>query len=128
MNKHADLMIEYAKDWAETEVPWERWECNNGWGWSSLEAHPRWLYDVEYRRKRRTISINGIEVPEPVREPLEEGQHFYLVDFFGKLSTHWIWAGDAVDFKWLKLGMIHLTQEAAEIHCKALLSFTEVVE
>jgi hypothetical protein len=30
MNKHADLIRKYAEDWAETEKPWKRWECDAG--------------------------------------------------------------------------------------------------
>ena len=53
MNIHADAMIEYAKDWAETDEPWERWEYRflgtNTWG--ILATHPSWAANLEYRRK-----------------------------------------------------------------------------
>jgi hypothetical protein len=32
-----------------------------------MVEHPHWISNVDYRRKPRTININGIEVPEPVR-------------------------------------------------------------
>lgn len=51
---HAEAMAEYAKDAAETDEPWKRWECQayvNGDGWQSLDEHPLWTPNTAYRRK-----------------------------------------------------------------------------
>lgn len=49
---HAELMAEYAKDAAETDRPWERWEIRFGSRWHDIDGHPSWLTEeVEYRRK-----------------------------------------------------------------------------
>jgi len=128
-HKHADLMKQYAEDWAETYAPWKRWECDAD-GWLPLKDHPYWLSDVKYRRKPRTININGFEVPEPVREPLEEGQLYYVPIIgseFMRLDCR-LWNHNDYCTHVLKAGLIHRTQEAAELHRKALLSFTEARE
>lgn len=50
---HAELMALYAKDAAETDKPWERWECFDPSlkDWRSLGSHPTWALTIEYRRK-----------------------------------------------------------------------------
>lgn len=58
-HKHAELMLEYAKDAAEHEEPWLLWDVfhndNSRWfdanTWSSLEANPTWAQNCKYRRK-----------------------------------------------------------------------------
>ncbi len=125
-HKHAALMAEFAQDAAETETPWERWECDLGSGkWAELPGMPLWSEFAEYRRscKPRTIRIGEYDVPEPVREPLNKGEEYYMVELRG--ASMWSWSGDSYDVEWLNLGIIHRTEEAAELHAKALLSFTE---
>lgn len=125
---HADKMALYAEDALETDNPWERWECRqpDGTIWHSLPEHPIWDEIIEYRRKPRTITINGHEVPEPVREPLEDGQGYFLLDITrGDFADKFFWTGGRIDKKWLEHGLIHLTEEAAKAHAEALLSFTK---
>jgi hypothetical protein len=135
---HAKMMALYALDAAETDKPWERWEeyrRSELIGWISVNKHPEWDDCTEYRRKPRTIHINGIEVPEPCREPLEGVTHYYMPDLVESaggsssgLSSGWVWSAwddDEVDHARLKAGIVHLTKEAAEMHAKALVSFTE---
>jgi hypothetical protein len=78
-HKHAALMAEYAKDAAETETPWERWGYRDKSGFlqMSLFKHPEWRIDFSYHRKPRTISINGHEVPEPMRVAPEIGDIYF---------------------------------------------------
>ena len=122
---HAELMLQYAQDAMETDKPWERWECCRSDGvWDELSKHPMWTERMGYRRKPRTININGFEVPEPVREPLEDGDIYYLISFADDIYEM-EWRGHESGKRWLNLGIIHLTREAAELHAKALLSFTE---
>ena len=57
---HAAAMAEYAKDAAETDKPWERWEFSRqNLKYESLMCHPNWREDGEYRRKPKVILING---------------------------------------------------------------------
>ena len=63
---HAELMALYAQDAMETNKPWERWEYRDAPedGWYSCVKPPQWAASVQYRRKTRTIRINGFDVPE----------------------------------------------------------------
>jgi hypothetical protein len=128
-HKHAKNMLAYAQDAMETDKPWERWEylateCNQKW--QQCEMHPSWITRNEYRRKPRTININGFEVPEPVREPLGIDVHYYIPYLGGpSLAVDTVWWNDDCDTNRLKSGIVHLTKEAAMIHAKALLSFTQ---
>ena len=127
-HKHAGLMLQYAQDALETETPWERWEIkfSSMGGWSSVVVPFAFLEEYEYRRKPRTININGFEVPEPLRVAPEIGTPYFLVDINIESRIDKIfWGNDKSDERWLSRGLIHLTKEAAELHAKALLSFTQ---
>ena len=122
---HAAAMAEYAKDAAETDMPWERWEfCYKREEYRSLHNHPDWAVTRKYRRKPKTILINGHEVPEPCSTPLEIGDAYWAFTFFFAGVTEVYWDGDSEDHNALKNGFIHLTKEAAEKHFNALKSFT----
>ena len=126
---HAKSMQLYAQDAIETDKPWERWEFRDADScafWQNLTQSPPWYPGTEYRRKQRTININGYIVPEPVRNELEYDTMYHYVDFN---SPHWIgtsyWYGDFIDQDRLKLGLIHLEIDSAKIHAEALISFTK---
>ena len=123
---HAELMLEYAKDWAETQTPWERWELMSDVfdEWLPLKGgHPIWLEHYQYRRTPKTININGFEVPEPLRKEPNYGDECYtLVELFNFIK--FVWNGSAIEIKRLELGLVHLTAKAATIHSEALTSFT----
>ena len=124
-HKHAALMLQYATDAAETDKPWERWEfCHMRGEYQSLHGHPEWVEDNKYRRKPQVILINGHEVPEPHRKPLEIGDLYWTLTFFIAGVSEYCWANDLNDNDALKGGFIHLTKEAAEKHLNALKSFT----
>ena len=77
---HAAAMAEYAKDAAETDKPWERWEFSyKNQEYESLNNHPIWMTDNKYRRKPKVILINGHEVPEPCRTPLKDGEVYWTL-------------------------------------------------
>lgn len=122
---HAAAMAEYAKDATETDMPWERREfCHMRGEYLSLHGHPEWVKDNEYRRKPKVILINGHEVPEPHRKPLEIDDPYWTFTFFFDGVSEYCWANDLDDNNALKNGFIHLTKEAAEKHFNALKSFT----
>lgn len=125
---HAAAMSEYAKDAAETDMPWERWEVSileSSDEFRDLYGNPEWLVTRKYRRKPKVILINGHEVPEPHRTPLEIDKVYWTITFFGGGgATCWWWKGSAEDEICLKNGFVHLTKEAAEKHYNALISFT----
>ena len=123
---HAELMVQYAEDAAETDMPWERWEISlaeSGDEYRNLLGHPDWAVTRKYRRKPKVILINGHEVPEPCRTPLKDGEVYWIISIVGG-STSSLWQSDGIDFGCLENGFIHLTKEAAEKHFNALKSFT----
>ncbi len=121
---HAAAMAEYAKDALETDKPWERWEfCHMRGEYQSLHSHPEWVENNEYRRKAKTILINGHEVPEPCRTPLHDAMFYWVPDLFsGAISKRW--RDNDEDNSYLENGFVHLTRDAAEKHYEAIRSFT----
>lgn len=76
------------------------------------------------RIKLETILINGFNINKPESKPLKLGQTYYLVNLSGS-TEEWYWDNNGIDNLWLSSGIIHLTQENAIAHSKALLSFTQ---
>ena len=127
---HAAAMAEYAKDAAETDMPWERWEVSileSSDEYRNLFGHPDWAVTRKYRRKPKTILINGHEVPEPHRTPLKDGEMYWTFTFHGGVVRR-CWFSDEDDYNYLKNGVIHLPREAAEKHLNAVISFTAIGE
>ncbi len=75
----------------------------------------------------RTIRIGEFDVPEPLRVAPDIGTAIFIPYMAerGKEYTYWIWSGDDMDVFKLKQGHVHLSKDAAILHTKALLSFTE---
>ena len=60
MHPHADKMAEYARDAAETDRPWERWQFyDEELGWLSCKGHPPWKTTTRYRRKPQRWEPRG---------------------------------------------------------------------
>lgn len=120
---HAESMLLYAQDALEIDKPWERWECNHdGAEWYGLTNNPVWSPSMAYRRKPKTILVNGIEVPEPVRKPLKESEPYWLaVPTNRNRAVSIVWLDDKDDEYVLQCGLIHLTKEAAVLHAEAML-------
>ncbi len=75
----------------------------------------------------KTLSINGFQVPEPMREKPEIGTRYWYIVTGNDSMTGWDdWAEDPLDNILLKRGICHTTKEAAIAHAKALFSFSEV--
>ncbi len=123
---HADLMAK-AAEIAKTDYWWnEHFEIYAGeeYGWIEMSLSSSFIREEEYRLKPRYIDINGHQVPEPVREPLQEGDLYYGASTADGVFSA-IWNCDHIDSERLHKGIIHLTKEAAETHIAALLSFTQ---
>lgn len=144
---HAALMMQYAEDAMTHDKPWELWECwyephkaieGASGEFMTLRSNPSWHPRDTYRRKPRTIRINGYDVPEPYSEESVDLENLFYVDTSIARA-----AGCAQSFKGIEgdsatvitalararcllgNGMAHTTREAAELHAKALLSFTQ---
>jgi len=125
-SKHWKEAAMYAEDMARYDRPWELWEFRDTAGcdkeWKSHPFHPSWYTTHEYRRRPRTIRIGEYDVPEPMREAPEQGTIYYLTRLDAAITSSW--DGHHIDLIRLNRGCCHLTREAAELHAKALLSFT----
>lgn len=93
----------------------------------ALNEISRKLYPPSrYRVKPKLIRIGNYDVPEPVRQPIDEDIYYYtpctsFADGYDRL----LWEGSEFDLRQLENGQIHLTKEAAVLHAKALLSLTK---
>jgi hypothetical protein len=58
-HKHADAMLEYAKDAQTTKEPWLLWEYCRDYTWYDLNSNPQWAEDIQYRR---IVSKKDMEV------------------------------------------------------------------
>ena len=77
----------------------------------------------------KTIRIGEYDVPEPVREPLEDDKEYWGVDPMAEqLAWKYKWDNALFCNLMFRRGLIHLTKEAAVIHAKALLSLTKAAE
>lgn len=77
---------------------------------------------VKYRIKPRTITVNGFEVPEPMRETPEIGSQYWIATTTSQsLAGDVVWDADIADLLWLSRGICHSTKEAAIAHAKAML-------
>ena len=72
---HAAAMAEYAKDAAETDKPWERWEFSYGGQekYFALESDPCWATGTKYRRKAKTTLLYDIARIAELEEQLSAG-------------------------------------------------------
>ena len=122
---HADLMAKAAEIAKTDKEWWKHFEIKTLHfdAWSEM-CNEVFFDNDEYRLKPLLIDINGHQVPEPVREPLQMGQKYWVADVT-KWDDEWYWNDDNRDNLWLERGLIHLTKEAADIHIAALLSFTQ---
>ena len=115
---HAESMALYAQDAMETDAPWRLWQYKllEDCTWHEFGATgPYWLSYIEYRRKPRTITINGHEVPEQMREAPRRGAEFFIADPYGdSISLRYEWFSSEVFSRWFARGLCHATREAAE--------------
>lgn len=122
---HADLMAQYAEDAKVHDEPWELWQRYATDTWIDCVSHPLWRSDSQYRRKPRSIIIGDIEVPEPVREPLTYGQEYFVPDVTTGSPRRRTWAHDYNDSLALASNLVHLDQQSAALHAKALIEVSK---
>jgi hypothetical protein len=82
------------------------------------------IHLLDWEVKPRTININGYEVPEPIRVKPSLGDKFYTVYLSADTVECFIFGDSMTCNRWFNQGLAHKTREAAELHLKALLSFT----
>ena len=124
---HADLMAK-AAEVAKTDKEWYRhfqFKTDKCSDWCDMSCDFLFSEHVQYRLKPNFIDINGHQVPEPVREPLECRTDYFIADISGIFTPMARWRGNPDDLARLSKGIIHMTEEAADAHIAALLSFTQ---
>ena len=122
---HAELMAEYAKDAAKSKEPWKDWEISASFDstyWISCTRNPGWDLDRHYRRKPKTVTINGIVV----NKGLTEANYDTLV-YIPALHLHEKYIAlrfeDAFK-RGLERGLAHATKEDAIAMADAMLAFS----
>ena len=122
---HADLMAEYAKDSATNDKAWLNWECRcpSDDDWDSLQTHPGWQPDMQYRRKPRSITICDMSFPAPITIKPKIGEEYWTaLDVEG--SPH-IWSDSQTDNLQFDAMLIHSTAVAAAAHHVALFALNK---
>lgn len=75
----------------------------------------------KFRVKPSTITVNGIEVPEPLRVVPGVGATYWFVSAF-RGAVKMRYTVDEGDHHALKSGLCHATEEAARAHFEAIIS------
>ncbi|WP_448512138.1 hypothetical protein [Photorhabdus laumondii] len=130
---HAELMLQYAQDALKTDEPWKLWEVYWPAGadgrWIGFTSSPTWGVDVKYRRKPEMITIGKVSFPKPVDYKLDYGVDYFYPNLHSRGEENGycqrFWGGKELDCSLLKIGFIHLTAEAAEQHCNALIKINK---
>ena len=130
---HYEQMAEYLKDAAVHPEPWTLWqwrmENESDNCLTTLRGHPLWEPDRVFVRKPRTITVNGVEVPEPLRYAPEDKTWCWLTQLHNHNKAILVlWEGSDADYIWLRRGLLHATEENALTHAKALLLPSEIEE
>lgn len=77
---HAELMMQYAEDAKTHAEPWELWQIKTGsFNWIDCKISLAWDPTSEYRRKSKTHTVHGVEIPD-LRVLPEIGDYYYLAD------------------------------------------------
>jgi hypothetical protein len=115
--KHYKAFDAYNEDRKRYDEPWKLWEFADADGpniapeWVDARGELSWGEQFIFRRKPATVTICGVELPEPVREPLEDGEEYWVVELDNPGCPTWI--SDESDKEWLDAGRIHLSEENA---------------
>ena len=119
-HKHAALIKQFAEDMAIDEKLVSKWQFKLGSDWETLISPPQWYEDYEYRREPNTITVNGVEVPEPIRT-IKEGEKYWSLIIVTSSPEGEQWEDLQCEKLLLKKGLLHSTKEAAQAHIDALL-------
>ena len=124
---HADSIIAYHKCSPEDK---KRWQYQYRDSWINCDGEPDWYeHTPAFRLKPRTISVtlqNGdvLEFPEPVREPLQDGDIFWFKPFVMKMCSDF-WHNTKGNLQLLADNRVFITQadcQAAHDAIQAILS------
>lgn len=84
------------------------------------------------RIKPRTVTVAGVELPEPLRVAPKYNEVVWLSNPYYQAGdegcARWLWTSSKVDKRYLESGLLHSTREAAEQWREFLLSMTRSKE
>lgn len=90
--------------------------------WYDCMVPTAFVDGCKYRVKPKTILVNGFEVPEPMRETLQNNDVYFIANpVRDEFFEYCYCGGDMYDDLWLSRGLCHSTKEAAIAHAKAML-------
>lgn len=79
----------------------------------------------QFRLAQEMITIGDVSFPKPESSPLRKGTTYFYPNFIkSSLVDFFEWTDDELDFKLLKLNMLHLSEENAIAHAKALIKLS----
>lgn len=120
-HKHAALIKQWADDPSQHVWYWSP----SGGIWRQTE--PSWCETTTYalgpkptQPPRKMCVLAGVEFPAPETKTPGEGQRYYAAMPFGAREYYWV--NNVTERDWLRLGLVHLSREAAEQHARALLA------
>lgn len=84
-----------------------------------LRSEPGWTFRIK-PEPPKTVIINGVECPAPLREAPKLGQRYWTerIEREDLAIAEW-WEGLECEREWLAKGIIHRTEEAARKSCMA---------
>ena len=87
----------------------------DGARWCQSTFDPTWSTVLQYRRKARTITVDGVELPAPETEAPAYGTKIYFINPFNRSVVESRWSGDATDtLTYLKNGQTFLHRDHAQ--------------
>ena len=127
-NKHAEMMMEYAKDSINNSAAYKDWECKDEHCavWQPLNDHPRWLPYMEYRRKvkQNVVKFGNHQVKRPHTKQLKPGQFYWTVMQTKPLWKEW--KNDEIDNLMLQNGLVQLDHADAITHYQSLINYNKM--
>lgn len=128
-HKHAALMAQYAEDAQQCDYPWVRWQNRHftQTTWDTCNTHPVWHEAREYRRKPKTVVINGVELEDDRFTTHPDDR---VICYTESVTTPGFycsayWSGDVYDKTAIDNGVLHKTKEGAIAFCKARLEIKD---
>lgn len=81
--------------------------------------------ETSFRLAQEMITIDDVAFPKPESEPPRKGVYYWVpVLTWDTLINSVQWYGGNVDLRYLKRGLVHLTEERAMEHAKALIKLS----
>ena len=121
---HADSILLFAQQALDSKTPWAFWEfsLDSGKTWKPCLVCPQWNETALYRQKQQTMKIGDMVVRRSIDFKPKNGTTIFVATVASSLLYHKTqWTGSESNNELLKRGLVHLTQDGAIEHSKALI-------